>query len=524
MEKVQTPYTAFYDEWFSTQKKIVDNWVEATETFQKTLVGSTNNEPQQGQPSAAATQFLQNWMDMQLGVIQNFKKMLHGTNGLNGMNGTNGNGSEAHNAAMPSMPQIKEFTELQLSMMQNFVEFAKRFVSSTPNQWAKGFNGFNFQTPDKTTNIDIFKQMFDFQQQMMNNYAEYMRNFQNMSGMAKNSYGMASDVFGLYDKWTEMYNQMLGYMNRTFNDMMSGAQSEVVRDTIQNVMNSSATYVKLFEFLTPLYKAIQERTLSPENYQFMLDPARYKEVMDKVFEFAAPQTMQEYFDTMGKMITAANTIGQRNMKNMTEAFEKNMALLPQMAGGDPTVMVRMYEHVMGAYRQNTNPFFKLPQEGKWYEVSLILKHIGELSGNYANHVTQMQYLTYKTGQAAMETLVAKAMELVKTGEELKGFNDFFRMWVDINERTFIDTFNSEEFSKLQAEMVEVGMRIRQDYETLMEKMLEDLPVVPRSEMDRVCKRLHDLDNKVHELEKELESTRIAKVQATPAKKAATKAE
>jgi len=249
MEKVQTaPFTAFYDDWFAAQKKVVDTWVEATQTFQKSFApsASTPNEPQK-QVQNEANNFLNSWMEMQANVIQNFKNMLSGTNGTPSVNG-NSNGNGEHAGAIPPFPtpvQLKEWTELQLSMMQNFMEFAKRFMSMS-NVSASG---------DKTNPADMYKQMMEWPQTAFAQYNEAARNWQNMAGMAKNAQGMNNDFFSLYDKWTQAYNQMTGYFNRIFNSDIMGSASrhDIIRETLTNVMNSSTTYIKLFEFLSPLF-------------------------------------------------------------------------------------------------------------------------------------------------------------------------------------------------------------------------------------------------------------------------------
>lgn len=524
MEKVQTaPFTAFYDDWFAAQKKVVDTWVEATQTFQKSFAPSTAtpNEPQK-QVQNEANNFLNSWMEMQANVIQNFKNMLSGTNGTPSVNG-NGNGNGDHAGAttpFPSPVQLKEWTELQLSMMQNFMEFAKRFMSMS-NVSASG---------DKNNPADIYKQMLEWPQTAFAQYNEAARNWQNMAGMAKNAQGINNDFFSLYDKWTQSYNQMTGYFNRIFNSDIMGSASrhDIVRETLTNVMNSSATYMKLFEFLSPLYKAIQERVINPENFQFLLDPARYKDVMDAVFQFASPESIQEYFEQLGKIGTNVNEASQHHAGHLAKMFERNMALIPQVAGGDPSVIARMYENMYHAYRQSMEPFFKVPQEGQGFEISKIMKEISERSVAFATQNAQMQFLTYKTGQAALETLFAKAIDLIKSGHEIKDYNEVFRMWVDINERTFIDMFNTEEFSKLQAHLLENRLHLKTEYEKLFEMLTADLPIAPRSELDRVYKRLYEVDSKVHELEKELEATKAknaaAAVATATSKKTAPKAE
>jgi hypothetical protein len=183
--------------------------------------------------------------------------------------------------------------------------------------------------------------------------------------------------------------------------------------------------------------------------------------------------------------------------------------------------MKMYENIVQSYQKTFEPFYKIPVEGKNVEIMHTLGQVIEKYSHYATLVTQYQYLMYKTGQDALDAVMHKIGQLVKEGHDFKNFNEIFRIWVDTNEQLFINLFNTEEFAKLQGELVETGLTIKGDFQKIMEIMLADYPIVPRSEVEELCKTIHDLDNKVHSLEKELEAVRENK---QPSKKTAVKVE
>lgn len=72
----------------------------------------------------------------------------------------------------------------------------------------------------------------------------------------------------------------------------------------------------------------------------------------------------------------------------------------------------------------------------------------------------------------------------------------------MSEKTYFDLFQSEEFSKMQGELLETALNVRQHNFKLMELQLYDYPIALRSEMDDLYKTIYELKKKVKSLEKQ----------------------
>lgn len=116
--------------------------------------------------------------------------------------------------------------------------------------------------------------------------------------------------------------------------------------------------------------------------------------------------------------------------------------------------------------------------------------------------TEYQHTMYVTGMAALEKVITTVTEKVNRGENIKEFEEFFDLWVDINEKTYYDLFQSQEFSKMQGDLLETALRLRQHNFKLMELYLYDFPIALRSEMDDLYKTIYELKKKVRSLEKQ----------------------
>jgi hypothetical protein len=109
---------------------------------------------------------------------------------------------------------------------------------------------------------------------------------------------------------------------------------------------------------------------------------------------------------------------------------------------------------------------------------------------------------YVTGLAALEKVITTITEKCNKGQEVKEFDEFFDIWLDVNEKTYYELFQSAEFSKMQGEMLGTSLNMREHGFKLMELYLYDYPIALRSEMDDLYKTIYELKKKVKSLEKQ----------------------
>jgi polyhydroxyalkanoate synthesis regulator phasin len=85
--------------------------------------------------------------------------------------------------------------------------------------------------------------------------------------------------------------------------------------------------------------------------------------------------------------------------------------------------------------------------------------------------------------------------------DVAGYTAFFQKWVEKSEKSFISVFNTDEYSKLQGELVELNVEIKDKSQKISEAMLSSLPVVLKSEADDLHKSVYELRKRIKELER-----------------------
>jgi poly[(R)-3-hydroxyalkanoate] polymerase subunit PhaE len=348
--------------------------------------------------------------------------------------------------------------------------------------------------------MDSTKQFFDgwiqSQGRILESLAEMTRKYQESFWGGDPQGGRTAAFGGFPNVFTSWTNAVLNAMREA-----GPADGNPMRGILSKTLGGSKAYVNLYEMWLPLFKAIQDKTLSPDTYKDLLDPKKYQEVLDRIFGFD-PNAVLESTVQASKFMEAFTGSAQQFMKPWVEASEKNLKTFPRVMEGRPEAYMQTYDTLFNAFDSTFGRIFHIPPVGKDREkVKLLLRSFDDLSV-YLARFTEYQYTIYITGQAALEKVIASITEKFNKGEEIRTFDEFFDLWLDVNEETYYELFKSEEFSKMQGKMLDASLTMREHSFKLMELYLYDYPIALRSEMDDLYKTIYELKKKVKSLEKQ----------------------
>ncbi len=351
--------------------------------------------------------------------------------------------------------------------------------------------------------MEKVKELFDAwlksQEEFVGNWRETVNKLpQTFWGMEMFKRG-ASNPMG--DGFFNLYTSWVNEMTRALSNMR-GLNTDIIKDTLSKVSGSSNVYMKFYDIWLPISKAIQERVSDAGLYKELVDPVKYKEVMDKVFGFR-PEAATEITDQASKISEAFGVSVKEFVVPWTEAIQKNIKMTPEFMEGRPETFLNVFHNLFMAFDNTIGKVFHIPAVGKDREkVELIMRGFDDLAVFLARN-TAFQYKIYVTGIEAMEKVLETVAQKIKNGEEIKTFEEFFDLWIDVNEREFFEVFRTEEFSRMQGELLDSSLNVRRHFQKLMELYLFDFPVALRSEMDDLYRTVYDLKKKVRNLEEQL---------------------
>jgi len=468
MEKTTTAEKAktFYDEWIEKQQSMMQQWAKNTQQFQQTMAGAKGVEN--------GTDYTKDFANMQKGMMQNWMNLMQQI--PTGMP-KNGNGN--------ANPFNQNFMDLPTKFMENWMAMS--------------------QNMGKMPNMDAgMKDWMELPVKFMQNWATLLQGMQSNAthwNLFRND--RLNDVFKLQDTWQNINNTISGSINNTMESMTKNFTNVLSKDTFNNMFSSTGTYLKVMEFWKPFTQQIQDGIQNPQNLQKLMDMTKYKDVMDKMFNFASPESVKDFHNQMTYFVEAMNTNSQQSIQRYNQLLQNNLSLLPEMMSGDPTAAMKAMDNLNDMYQKTVEPLWHVTNQGKENQIAELMGKITNRYSDYSTKFAEFQHLVYTTGQKAMEDVMNESVQQITKGTEISNYNEFFRNWVRSNEEKYLKLFETDEFSKLQGELMTVGLEIKSDFQKVMELMLVDIPVVPRSEMDDLYKTIHDLKAKVRNLEKQL---------------------
>jgi hypothetical protein len=510
------------DNIVDTQKKVMDSVVENTKKF-------TNGNNPIAETIEKGTDWYKNWLENQKNI---FTK-------ATGSEATGATEAPKHNDAASKANEffenwMKTQADLAKKMWDMSQEAAKNLTNGThtsTNPFAQWQNSFNTASNPMTAwmNNNTSNPMADWMKNMQT--ANFMNQMQNMNPFNADAFKKAGEQMtsmfnpeafkNATDQMTSMFHQYYTALNNNMSSWQKNFENGTAHEAYKNMVASGEGFAKFTEMWAPMFKSIQDKTFNMESYKQWMNPELYKEFMDKFFGFL-PESSREYLTNMTNMM-------KENMGKMSHSGMDSFHKMRSMMGNGSEVFGNVY----GAYNNFNNmmaeaaaPFTKLmtptQQSKTMQEWSDISKRITEYNIKNA----ELQYMIYSQGTKVMDKLAENVAKKIQDGVEIKSMLGLYQEWLNISDKVYVSLFESTEYSKLMGEVSAMQNRLRKDIELQMEKLMKDIPVATRSEMDEMYKTIYDLKKKVRQMEKMLDiegeeeetPAPVAK-KAAPAKKA-----
>jgi len=316
----------------------------------------------------------------------------------------------------------------------------------------------------------------------------FLNHFGAQSGSAKDP---GKEITDLYSSW----------VNSVWGSFTKSESLDTVKEAASKLISSSNVYMKLYEVWLPLLRAIQEKAFAADTYKDLIDPSKYKEVLDQLFGLSSGGAKDLYERATKFLQTWGSTKGY--LTPWTEAMDNSLKALPELVEGRPESIIGVFHDMFTAFDKTYGKAFHIPAVGKDREKVELLLRLSDSLGVYLSKNTKYQYLMYLTGMLAMDKVIEAITGKIKSGEEIKNFDEFFDVWLQVTEKRYLELFETDEFAKLQGEVFDASLDVRKYMFKLMELYLYDSPIPLRSEMDDLYKTIYDLKKQMRNLERQV---------------------
>lgn len=210
-------------------------------------------------------------------------------------------------------------------------ETADYFKNWYDSQMAFFYKQQENSNSEKTSNpADLFNQWLTSQTEMGK------QNFEKATEWAKNfgttnpftaSNPFSGDLKANMDKAQTIFQNWNQTLNNSFQEMVKNFSGSEKKDYFTNMFNNADTYTKMFQMYMPLMNAFKDKSFTPDMFKQYLNPNMFKEMMDKMFQFA-PSNVQDMFNNFNNSakenFSKMGDFGKEAYNNMKNSFASNM--------------------------------------------------------------------------------------------------------------------------------------------------------------------------------------------------------
>jgi len=484
---MSTTDTKFADTIIDAQKKVVES---VTENAKKMANGNNFiNET-----IDKSSEWYKNWLEGQ----KNFFKK------------TTETGANATESVKENASKMNEFFQNWMTMQNNWT----KQMADMNKEWMKGVN-----QPNTNTNP------FSNWQNNWSNWMNQMNTNNWMNQMQQHNPFTTDALKNGTENWTNFANQYQNILKNTFTNWQNHMENGTAQDAYKNFTFATDAFNKFAELWMPMYKSMQDKTFNMDVYKQWMNPEMYKELMDKYFGFI-PENSRHYMQQMTDMMqNGAKQMNETAMQNYNQ-MRANMS----QAGFNPANMfgnmLSGYNNLHGMMSEAAAPFTKMMTQTDQTKAMQEWADISNRINVYNIKNAELQYMIYAQGSKVMDKLAENISAKIKDGKTVNNLMEVYQEWLNLGDKVFVNLFESDEYSKLMAEVSAMQMQLKKDMERQMEKQMTAIPVATRSEMDEVYKTIYELKTQIRQLEKMIgleEEAKEAVTEEKPVKRTAKKA-
>ncbi len=382
------------------------------------------------------------------------------------------------------------------------------------------------------------KQMSDMNAQFIQNISKGENPFQNMMNVASNPmqpfmnfwsqnpmqhFTNTNNYQEQFEKATEQfksfYNQFQTILNNNYAEFVKNFQNGTLQDSYKGMFNMTDGFSKFYEMWMPMFKSIQDKTFNMDTFNKNFDMSKYKEFIDKMFSFM-PQASQDYSTQMKNFFNDVVKTQASQAKDYFSTMKNSMEnMMPNMFGNPFTLMLNNYNTLHTQFNNLFAPYAKLMTPNNDTKTLNEWAEIMNQLNVYNIKNAELQHMIYMHGVKVIETIAEKVANKIENGESIDSLIKLYQDWLNISDKNFVALFESDDYSKLMAEVHSLQLHIKKAVEKQTEKLFKDVPVATRSEMDELYQTIYDLKKQVRQLQSMLE---IDEEPQKPAKKTTKK--
>jgi polyhydroxyalkanoate synthase subunit PhaE len=302
---------------------------------------------------------------------------------------------------------------------------------------------------------------------------------------------------GVADQWRELATQGLkGW---------TADSEQVAKDVAERLLGAQDAMMRVLGLSVSAWKAMAPKVESGEDWHTIL--AKYTDQMRQQL-VQAPQEMARAIQDTGELWRLYLEEWQKLNQPWAESLRRAPWHFGQVATGDGSALIELTNLYWDAYERTFGRLLESPSLGHTREVNQDLLKGFDAWVDFRRANLEYQLVLAEAWAQTFEQLMGKLVSLGEKGETVQSLRGLLALWTDVVDEVFAKVFRSEEYIRIQGQLVNTATAYRLRELDIVEAFLKTSHMPTRRELDEAYHRIYDLRKEVKELKKALHEIRV----------------
>jgi class III poly(R)-hydroxyalkanoic acid synthase PhaE subunit len=277
---------------------------------------------------------------------------------------------------------------------------------------------------------------------------------------------------------------------------------QVVKDVAERLLTTQSEMLRFLELSLRAWKAIAPQIESGEDWETILRNFT-ENLREQLLQF--PQETQKAFQDIDELWR----LYREQWKGLVQPWAESLRRAPWHAGqastGNGSALIEFTNLYWDAYERTFGRMLESPSLGYTRELNEDLLKGFDAWLVYRRASFEYQVTLCETWVQAFEEFMRQRVALAQKGETVPGVRKLLFLWIEVVEHVFAEVFRSEEYIRIQGNLVNTATAYRLCEREIVDAFLKTSHLASRSELDEAYRRIYELGKDMKELKKSLQA-------------------
>lgn len=295
-----------------------------------------------------------------------------------------------------------------------------------------------------------------------------------------------------------------GVTNQAFEAATEGMKTwtvegeHVARVLADRLLSSQDKMLRFLQISVRAWNAITPKIDSGEDWNTAL--RNYTDNLRRqLLQFS--QEMQKSFQDTDELSRLYREQWKGLVQPWTESLRRAPWHVGQASAGNGSGLMEMQKLYWDAYEHTFGRMLQSPSLGLTREMNEDILRGLDAWVDYRRASFEYQVALGETWVRAFEEFLQQLLAVTEKGETVPSVKTLMLLWIEVVDRVFTHVFRSEEYIRIQGNLVNTATAYRLREREIADAFLKASHIASRSELDEAYRRIYELRKDVKELKK-----------------------